>query len=75
LPEIALLDIGLPVMDGYEVAAHLRDLPGLTGIRLIAVTGYGQPADRQKTQAAGFSHHLTKPVNLQALEAVVRSDR
>ena len=53
-PDVAFLDIGLPVMDGYELAARLRELPGLAGIRLIAVTGYGQESDRQKTRAAGF---------------------
>ncbi len=65
-PEIAFLDIGLPVMDGYELAAHLRDLPGLAGLRLIALTGYGQLSDRQRTREAGFDHHLVKPVNLEA---------
>ncbi|MEP6592955.1 MAG: ATP-binding protein, partial [Acidobacteriota bacterium] len=70
-PEVAFLDIGLPVMDGYELAARLRDLPELGGIRLIAVTGYGQESDRQRTRAAGFEHHLVKPVDLDAVNAVV----
>lgn len=70
-PEVAFLDIGLPVMDGYELAARLRDLPELGGIRLIAVTGYGQESDRQRTRAAGFQHHLVKPVDLDAVNAVV----
>jgi CheY-like chemotaxis protein/two-component sensor histidine kinase len=61
-PDAALLDIGLPVMDGYELAAALRgELPN---IRLIALTGYGAPNDRQRTREAGFDAHLTKPVSL-----------
>ncbi len=63
-PDIALLDIGLPVMDGYELARHLRELPGLSSVRLIAVTGYSQEADRQEAEAAGFEHFLVKPVQL-----------
>ena len=63
----ALLDLGLPVMDGFELAARLRELPGTSGTRLIAVTGYGQESDRHRTAAAGFHHHLVKPVDLDAL--------
>ncbi len=70
-PDIAFLDIGLPVMDGYELASHLRDLPGLKALRLIAVTGYGQQSDREKAREAGFHHHLVKPVDIDAVEAVV----
>ncbi len=70
-PRIACLDIGLPVMDGYELAVRLRDVPGLANIRLIALTGYGQDSDRQRTRAAGFDHHLVKPVDLDAVEAAV----
>jgi PAS domain S-box-containing protein len=70
-PEIAFLDIGLPVMDGYELAARLRHLPELDGIRLFALTGYGQESDRQKTRDAGFDHHFVKPIELDALEAVL----
>ena len=61
-PDAALLDIGLPVMDGYELALALRDQ--LPSIRLIALTGYGAPSDRERTRAAGFDAHLTKPVSL-----------
>ena len=69
-PEIALLDIGLPVMDGYELARRLRALGRL---HLIALSGYGQEADRKRSAEAGFEVHLTKPVDLRHLESVVRS--
>ena len=68
-PDAALLDIGLPVMDGYELAAALRgELPK---IRLIALTGYGAPNDRQRTREAGFDAHLTKPVSLSTVTATL----
>jgi PAS domain S-box-containing protein len=72
LPEVAVVDIGLPVMDGYELAAHLRDIKDLADLRLIALTGYGQDSDRQKSRAAGFQHHLVKPVDIDALEEAMR---
>lgn len=61
-PDIAFVDIGLPGMDGYEVARRLQALPGLESLRLIAVTGYGQDKDKAAAAAAGFHLHLTKPV-------------
>ena len=70
-PDVVFLDLGLPVMDGYELAAHLRELPGLAGLRLIAVTGYGQEADRRRTRDAGFHGHLVKPVDLDAIDATL----
>lgn len=70
-PQAAFLDIGLPVMDGYELAARLRELPGLENLRLIAVTGYGQESDRRRTRDAGFHHHLVKPVDVSVLEALL----
>ena len=73
-PDLAFLDIGLPVMDGYELARRLREVPGLERIRLVALTGYGQESDRRRTRAAGFQHHLVKPVDLQMVEAVVTSE-
>jgi PAS domain S-box-containing protein len=71
LPDVAVVDIGLPVMDGYELAAHLRQLPGLADLHLIALTGYSQESDRRRSQAAGFHHHLVKPVGVDALEAAM----
>lgn len=73
-PEVALLDIGLPQMNGYELARRLREIETLRGIRLIALTGYGQTEDRQRTQAAGFDAHLVKPVDLQQLERALAGD-
>jgi signal transduction histidine kinase len=70
-PDVALLDIGLPVMDGYELARQLRKLPGLGGVRLIAITGYGQEADRRNAEAAGFERHLVKPIQLEQLREVL----
>lgn len=66
-PQVVLCDIGLPGMDGYEVAARLRRESGLPVERLIAITGYGQEEDRSRSRAAGFDHHLTKPVDPRAL--------
>jgi DNA-binding response OmpR family regulator len=63
LPEVVLLDVGLPLMDGYEVARRLRELPQVRGARLIALTGYGQASDRQRGREAGFDDHLLKPVD------------
>ncbi|MBL8949966.1 MAG: response regulator, partial [Myxococcaceae bacterium] len=69
-PEIAFLDLGLPAMDGYEVAARLRELdPRLV---LVALTGYGQPSDKARTTAAGFQHHLVKPVDLETTLGIAR---
>ena len=70
-PAIAFLDIGLPIMDGYELAARLRGLSELNGIRLFALTGYGQESDRQKTRDAGFDRYLIKPIDFDAIEAVL----
>ncbi|MGH8199890.1 MAG: ATP-binding response regulator [Steroidobacteraceae bacterium] len=67
-PEVALLDIGLPGMDGYELAKRLRATLPLNGLRLIAVTGYGQMEVQERALAAGFDAHLVKPVDLSALE-------
>ena len=58
-------------MDGYELAARLRDLPRGGGATLIALTGYGQESDRRRTREAGFAHHLVKPVDLTAIDALL----
>jgi CheY-like chemotaxis protein len=73
LPDVAFVDIGLPVMDGYELALQLRKLPGLTRLRLLAVTGYGRTDDLRRTSEAGFDGHFVKPVDLAAIEASLRS--
>jgi CheY-like chemotaxis protein len=70
-PQVAVLDLGLPLIDGYELAARLQEITPSAPIRLIAVTGYGQVEDRQRTNAAGFARHLVKPVDLDELEAAL----
>jgi signal transduction histidine kinase/ActR/RegA family two-component response regulator len=70
-PDVGLLDIGLPGMDGYELAVRLREQPGGESLRLIAVTGYGQDSDRRRAAEAGFDHHLTKPVDLARLDTLL----
>jgi PAS domain S-box-containing protein len=70
-PEVVLLDIGLPGMDGYEVARRLRQEPGLEKVLLVAVTGYGQEEDRRLSREAAIDHHLVKPVDPEALLALL----
>jgi PAS domain S-box-containing protein len=70
-PEVAILDLGLPGMDGYELAARIRGLPEHSQMRLLALTGYGQPEDAQRTRDAGFDVHLVKPIDVQRLLAHV----
>jgi signal transduction histidine kinase len=70
-PQVALLDIGLPVMDGYELADRLRRAPGGEHLRLVAVTGYGQESDRIRAEQAGFDAHLVKPVALDAVADII----
>jgi signal transduction histidine kinase/CheY-like chemotaxis protein len=71
MPEVVLLDIGLPGMDGYETARRLRERAAGRAPVLIAVSGYGQEEDRRRSREAGIAHHLTKPVDLDALAALV----
>ena len=70
-PAIVLLDIGLPIIDGFEVARRIRALPHGHHVRLVAITGYGQEADRARTREAGFAHHLVKPVDFADLERLL----
>jgi signal transduction histidine kinase/ActR/RegA family two-component response regulator len=70
-PEVVLLDIGLPRMDGYQVARHLRERPASDLVLLVALTGYGQDDDRRRSQEAGFNAHLVKPVDLDALRSAL----
>jgi PAS domain S-box-containing protein len=70
-PEVLLLDIGLPGMDGYELARYLRNLPETRDAVFIALTGYGQPDDHQHSYDAGFDHHLVKPIEPTELVALI----
>jgi two-component system CheB/CheR fusion protein len=72
-PHIGLLDLSLPGMSGYELAERLRSVPGLAHITLVAVTGHGSDAHRARARAAGFDEHFLKPVNLQAVDAILDS--
>ena len=72
-PDVMLLDIGLPGLNGYEVAKRIRQEPTLRHIVLIALTGYGQDSDRQTSLEAGFNHHLVKPARLELLQIILAS--
>jgi len=72
-PHVALLDIGLPGMSGYEVARRLREQPAMRRAFLVALSGYGQEEDRQRALEAGFDHHLIKPVDFDVLKALINS--
>jgi two-component system CheB/CheR fusion protein len=69
---VVLLDISLPKgMDGYDVARGLRREPGLQGVVLVAMTGFGQPEDVARSRAAGIDHHLTKPADPEAVQQLL----
>jgi signal transduction histidine kinase len=70
-PQLALVDLGLPILDGYELIGRLRNLPGLHSLPAIAVTGYGQASDKAKSHAAGFDRHVVKPVGLEDLRSLL----
>ncbi len=70
-PDIALVDLGLPVVSGFELAERIRAEQGAPGIRLVALTGYGQPEDRRRALEAGFDEHMVKPLDLDGLERVL----
>ena len=70
-PNVVLLDIGLPGLDGFEVAKRLRQQPDLSSVVLVAMTGYGQESDRQRSQDAGFNHHLVKPADFRKVQQIL----
>jgi PAS domain S-box-containing protein len=70
-PDLVFLDLGMPQMDGYEVARLLRRMPHGQTIRIVALSGWGQERDRSETAAAGFDHHLIKPADIAALQSVL----
>jgi signal transduction histidine kinase/ActR/RegA family two-component response regulator len=70
-PDIAMLDIGMPHLDGYELARRLRARPATASCRLVAITGWGQPADRQRSSEAGFDEHIVKPLELDRLRRLL----
>ena len=71
-PDVALLDLGLPVIDGYSLIGQLKELPRWERVAFVAVTGYGQKSDMERTQKAGFDAHLVKPVEIEAVDAHLR---
>lgn len=73
-PHVALVDVGLPGFDGYEVARRVRRDPGAAAVRLVAITGYGQPEDVERARSAGFDDHLVKPVDPEHLSAAIGDD-
>jgi PAS domain S-box-containing protein len=75
LPEVVLLDLGMPKLDGYGAARHIRQQPWGQSITLIALTGWGQDADKQRTKAAGFDHHLVKPADPAELRRLLADGR
>jgi two-component system CheB/CheR fusion protein len=73
-PDIIFLDIGLPGLDGYKVAAHIRSMKELRQPLLIALSGYGQASDKEKSEAAGFDHHLVKPADIDLIRTLIHAD-
>jgi len=74
-PEVVLLDIGLPNLNGYEVARKIREQPWGQGMTLVALTGWGQDEDRERSQEAGFDSHLVKPVDYAALAKTLEKSK
>jgi CheY-like chemotaxis protein len=74
-PDVAFIDIGLPAMNGYEVAQRIRDRPGLEDVLLVALTGYGAPSDISTARAAGFDEHVIKPAELARLEQILATKK
>ena len=71
IPHFVLLDLGMPVMDGFEVSRRMRQMSGLESTVIVALTGWGQTEDRRRTSEAGFDHHLLKPLDPKALETIL----
>jgi PAS domain S-box-containing protein len=71
VPQVMLLDIGLPVIDGFQVAKRIRQEASLKNVVLVALTGYGQESDRQRTREAGFNHHLVKPADFANVQSIL----
>jgi CheY-like chemotaxis protein len=72
-PDIALVDLGMPDRDGFEVARRIREIPGLNNVVLVAQTGWGSDEDRRRSAEAGFDIHLVKPVTATALDEIVKT--
>jgi CheY-like chemotaxis protein len=72
MPDVVFLDLGMPGMSGYEVATAIRADARYAAVRLVALTGWGGAADRERTAQAGFDAHLTKPATVEAIEDVLR---
>jgi DNA-binding response OmpR family regulator len=70
-PHVVVLDIGLPGLDGYEVARRLRREPGLAGVTLVALSGYGSELHQARSRDAGFDHHLVKPIDAERVHEIV----
>jgi CheY-like chemotaxis protein len=73
-PDVAVIDVGLPGLNGYEIARRFREEPDSEGVMLVALTGYGTPEAVERSRLAGFHHHLIKPVNAEALQGIMRGD-
>jgi CheY-like chemotaxis protein len=71
-PQVVFLDLGMPGMDGFETAAQMRAAPGGDRLSIVALTGWGEKEDRERTEHAGFAAHLIKPVNVDQLEAALK---
>jgi CheY-like chemotaxis protein len=72
-PSVVLLDLGMPGMDGYEVARRLRVRQNGRRVSIVALTGWGQDEDRRRTREAGFDHHLVKPADIEQLQSLLAS--
>jgi DNA-binding response OmpR family regulator len=72
-PEVVLLDIGMPKISGYDVARRLREMRG-DAVFIVAISGWGQDGDRKRARESGFDHHFTKPVDFEALLALIDSE-